>query len=77
MKKKKRETEVVEVNIVQEDETDYDKQWSRKLTRPGNRCNDFESADGSRESTHEKDDGAELPEDGIMVIHDADEDDNL
>ena len=61
------------VNIVQEDDTDYDKRWSRKVPHGGATSWANDSGTGSsRDSSPRKDE--ELPEDGIPVIHDAEDD---
>ena len=72
-KKTKRETEVMSVNIVQEDETDYEKQWSRRVDRRPGR-GDVTNGDGGGSSSLKDE---ELPDDGIPVIHDEDDDGEL
>lgn len=63
------------INIVQEDETDYDKQWSRKVhkaasfAQPG--AQSSEPASQSRASSANT--TSSVDDDGIPVIFDAEE----
>ena len=69
------------INIVQEDETDYDKQWSRKVNRAasfgnqqllGNEDNPGTSSRAS--SSTSSGTNATIEDDGIPVIFDAEDD---